>query len=49
MNDDPSITIIFDPVSWKPTLYLNGAMDQETAKLQEIADLLIEAIKEQRP
>jgi hypothetical protein len=49
MHDDHSITIIFDPVSWKPTLYLNGATDQETTRLQEIVALIIEAIKEQRP
>lgn len=45
----PSILIQFDPEAWPPTVYLSGATDAETARLRELADLMIEAIKEKRP
>lgn len=49
MNSAPSLTIEFNPETWTPTAYLNGATDIETARLKEIADKMLEAIREQRP
>lgn len=48
MNDQPSILIQFDPQTWTPTVFINGQTDRETAKLREIADRMIEAVKEKR-
>lgn len=45
----PSLLIQFDPTTWAPTKILfNGETDQLTAKLQEIADRMIEAIREDK-
>jgi len=47
MIGQPSITILFDPearVSEK--VFINGQTDQQTAKLMELADRMVAAIKE---
>jgi len=43
-NGFPSLLIRFDE-HWAPTIFLNGASDTETAKLQQIADMILHALE----
>ncbi len=45
MNTPPSLLIQFDPDTWTPTVFINGETDEETAKLQEIADKMLRSIE----
>ena len=48
--NSPTLLIQFDAVTWTPTvILLNGETDQQTAKLQEMVDRMVEAIKEKQP
>lgn len=45
----PSLLVQFDPAMWMPTaIFIGGANDEETEKLRQIADKMIEVIKEER-
>jgi hypothetical protein len=45
---NPSILIQFDPATWTPTtIFYNGATDTETAKLREIADMMVKGLPDQ--
>ena len=47
--NEPAVLIEFDHETWAPTaIFPNGRTDQETAKLREIADRMVEAVKEGR-
>lgn len=47
MQDDPSITIMFNLETLTPTAILyNSATDTETAKLRSIADMMLKALPE---
>jgi hypothetical protein len=48
MSEQPSITIMFDPETRIPkTFLINGGTDTATAKLREIADMMVKGLPDQ--
>lgn len=42
---EPTILIQFNPETWTPTaIFYNGATDTETARMREIADMMLKAL-----